>query len=142
MNTSDEIFVEIVVPSKKCYLTLIGNISEEIVKALSHFQGDREKLAYQLNLVLTEATTNAIEHGLVGEANQVVRVSIVIDNHDLCMRVYDQGHGFDLDAISVPEPDSLSERGRGFFLIRSLMDSVSYSKLGVGNVLEMRKKIN
>jgi len=35
---------------------------------------------------------------------------------------------------------AVDERGRGVFLIRSLMDSVEYRETENGNVLEMRKK--
>jgi serine/threonine-protein kinase RsbW len=41
----------------------------------------------------------------------------------------------------MPDPDDLSERGRGIFLIRSLMDAVKYRKTEAGNVLEMHKRL-
>ena len=61
MNT-DRIEVDIKVPNQTRYLCLIGHIGENIALALKHFGGDREKLAYELNLVLTEAMANAIQH--------------------------------------------------------------------------------
>jgi len=62
MFDGDDIHVDIVVPNKKRYLSLIGNIAEEVARALDNYGGDREALAYHLNLVLTEAMVNAIEH--------------------------------------------------------------------------------
>ena len=137
----DDIHVDIVVPNKKRYLSLIGNIAEEVARALDHYGGDREALAYHLNLVLTEAMVNAIEHSSPVDTDHTVRVCIFIEEDDLCIRVYDHGQGFDIDLIPAPDLDELSERGRGIFMIRTLMDSVSYRRTDAGNVLEMHKAL-
>jgi serine/threonine-protein kinase RsbW len=133
--------VDIEVPNQTRYLRLIGDIAEQIAKDLDVANGDCDTLAYHLNLVLTEAVTNAIEHGSPGDPNNTVRICISIEDKNLCVRVYDHGQGFNLDAVSVPEFADLEEHGRGIFVIRSLMDSVEYHKTEGGNVLEMRKKL-
>jgi serine/threonine-protein kinase RsbW len=132
--------VDIVVPNQTRYLSLIGNIAEQIAKQLETGIGDRDTLAYHLDLALTEAMANAIQHGCPTNAKQSVRVCISIDDKTLWVRVFDHGQGFDLKAVPTPEFADLDERGRGIFLIRSLMDSVEYRKTEDGNVLEMRKK--
>jgi serine/threonine-protein kinase RsbW len=141
MFGADDIHVDIVVPNKKRYLSLIGNIAEEVARALEHYSGDRDALAYHLNLVLTEAMVNAIEHSSSTDEEQTVRVCIFIEENDLCVRVYDHGQGFNLEAVPSPDPDELSERGRGVFLIRTLMDGVAYRRTDAGNVLEMHKRL-
>ncbi|MEN9681553.1 MAG: hypothetical protein RLZZ627_1446 [Pseudomonadota bacterium] len=141
MFSSDDIHVDIVVPNKKRYLSLIGNIAEEVARALDNYRGDREALAYHLNVVLTEAMANAIDHSASSDADQTVRVCIFIEEDDLCVRVYDHGQGFDIDLIPEPDLDDLPERGRGLFLIRTLMDAVSYKRIEGGNVLEMHKSL-
>jgi serine/threonine-protein kinase RsbW len=108
---------------------------------LDNYGGDREALAYHLNLVLTEAMVNAIEHSSPNDTDNTVRVCIFIEQDDLCVRVYDHGQGFDIDLVPSPDIDELSERGRGIFLIRTLMDDVSYRKTEAGNVLEMHKRL-
>ena len=142
MFDSDDIHVDIVVPNKKRYLSLIGNIAEEVARALDRYAGDRDALAYHLNLVLTEAMANAIEHSTPVDTDHTVRVCIFIEEDDLCIRVYDHGQGFNIDLIPTPEPDDLSERGRGIFLIRTLMDVVVYRQTEAGNMLEMHKRLN
>ena len=137
----DDIHVDIVVPNKKRYLSLIGNIAEEGARALDHYGGDRDALAFHLNLVLTEAMVNAIEHSSPVDSDHTVRVCIFIEKDDLCVRVYDHGQGFDIDLVPSPDPDVLSERGRGIFLIKTLMDGVSYHRTEAGNVLEMHKRL-
>ena len=64
-----------------------------------------------------------------------------IEENDLCVRVYDHGQGFDIDLVPEPDLDELPERGRGLFLIRTLMDAVSYRRIEGGNVLEMHKRL-
>jgi serine/threonine-protein kinase RsbW len=132
---------EIEVPNQTRYLRLVGNIAEQIAKELGGANGDRDTLAYHLNLVLTEAMANAIQYGSPSDPKQTVRICLSIENKDLCVRVYDHGQGFDLAAVSTPDFTELSEHGRGIFFIRSLMDSVDYRKTECGNVLEMRKKL-
>jgi serine/threonine-protein kinase RsbW len=132
--------VDIVVPNQTRYLSLIGNIAEQIAKQLDTANGDRDTLAYHLDLALTEAIANAIQYGCPTDAKQSVRVCLSLDDKNLCVRVFDQGQGFDLKAVPPPDFADLDERGRGIFFIRSLMDSVDYRKTENGNVLEMRKK--
>lgn len=133
--------VDIVVPTQTRYLRLIGNIAEQVAKELDAFTGDRDTLAYHLNLVLTEAMVNAIRYSSPSDAKKTVRVCIHIQDENLCVRVYDHGQGFDLEAVPTPNFEELNERGRGIFFIRALMDSVDYRKTECGNVLEMRKKL-
>lgn len=133
--------LDIQVPNQTRYLGLIGNITELIARELDTGASDRETLAYHLNLVVTEAVTNAIQYGSSSNEHNSVRVLLSYESNDLCVRVYDHGHGFDLANLSAPEVDELCERGRGLFFIRTLMDKVEYRRTECGNVLEMKKRL-
>lgn len=137
----NKIEMDIKVPNQTRYLSLIGKIGEDIAKELGRFDGDRDTLAYHLNLVLTEAMTNAIKYANAGETDSLVHIFINISEEEVQIKVFDKGQGFDINSIPPPDWDALEDRGRGIFLIKSLMDSVSYSKIKGGNVLEMRKKL-
>jgi serine/threonine-protein kinase RsbW len=141
MCTGD-IQLDIVVPNKTCYLSFIGEIGEKVAEGLDCYQGDREALAFHLNLALTEAMVNAIEHGSCGTPNQTIHVAIQVLGDRLCIKVYDHGQGFDLEQVTSPNLEHPGERGRGIFLIKSIMDSVSYRKINGGNVLEMIKRFD
>jgi serine/threonine-protein kinase RsbW len=137
-----KIQVDIKVPNQTRYLSLIGKIGEDIANELYRYSGDRETLAYHINLVLTEAMANAIRHANANDPDKVVRVVIFFSTDELVIQVHDSGQGFDINTI--PEPDSvniLEDRGRGIALIRSLMDSVCYRAHSEGNMLEMTKKL-
>lgn len=131
--------VEVIIPTQTKYLNLIGSIGEHIAKELEDFSGDREALAYHLNLVLTEATANAIKHANYNDPKDSVRVTIYITEHELNIKVYDRGQGFDLETVPIPDFDHPKEGGMGIFLIRTLMDSVKYTRENDYNVLEIIK---
>jgi len=133
--------LDIQIPNQTRYLGLIGNIAETIAREIDARDMDRETLAYNLNLVVTEAVTNAIQHGSPSEDRDSVRILLSYEDNDLCVRVFDHGRGFDLASVCVPNVEELCERGRGLFFIRALMDTVEYRKTECGNVLEMKKRL-
>jgi serine/threonine-protein kinase RsbW len=130
--------VDVIIPTQTKYLDLIGSIGEHIAKDIENFSGDRETLAYHLNLVLTEATTNAIKHAN-NDPKDTVRITIHIQDNELNIKVYDHGQGFDLESVPLPDFDQPRESGMGIFFIRTLMDSVTYTKLSDCNILEIIK---
>lgn len=132
--------IDIKVPNKTRYLALIGKIGEDIARTLKRYSGDRSDLAYQVNLVLTESMTNAILHAPAEDIdNRQIHINIAIINDNLHIKVYDQGKGFNLDALPPPDFQGLKEGGRGVFIIQSIMDSVTCRKEGGGHVIEMIK---
>ena len=138
----NQIDIQISVPKQTRYLSLIGRIGEQMAHELGGVAVDRESLGHHLNVVLTEALVNAIKHANTSEPDREVRIRINVSDRELVIRVFDNGQGFNLDV--VPQgicPDPLEEKGRGIFIIRSLMDSVEYKRANGGNVLEMRKAL-
>jgi serine/threonine-protein kinase RsbW len=134
--------LDIKVPNQTKYLSLIGRIGEDIAREIDRFTGDRETLAYQINLVLTEAMTNAIKYGCSDNSEECVHIIINIAENELLIRIFDYGQGFDINEIPSPDYNLLEDRGRGIFLIKALMDSVKYIRNSDGNVLEMVKQLN
>lgn len=137
------IALEITIPNQTRYLSLIGKIGENMARELDRFPGDRETLGHHLNMVLTEALVNAIKHANAADPDKEVQIRISVTSAEITISVFDSGSGFDLDTVEPPSfnNDELSEKGRGIFIIRSLMDSVEYRRTNRGNVLEMKKKL-
>jgi serine/threonine-protein kinase RsbW len=133
--------IDIRVPNQTRYLGLIGKIGEELARGLDEYAGNRNTLAYYINLVLTESVINTITHANARDPNKMVHLSIAIEHDELVIRVFDEGEGFDLEEVPPPDFEGLSEGGRGVFLIRTIMDSVNYRRVDSGNVLEMRKNL-
>lgn len=135
----EKIAVDITIPNQTKYLSLIGRIGENLAHAPIRFSGDRDELAFHLNLVLTEAATNAICHANEEDPSKKLRITIAISETRLSMKVYDQGEGFDIDSYATSIVKDTAERGRGIQLICRLMDNVQYRELSDGYVLEMTK---
>lgn len=140
-NCQSEVKVDVVIPTQTRYLSLVGSIAEEVAREIDPYNGDRDALGYNLNLVLTEAMANAIEHGAEDSRNGGIRVSIHLHDNELCLRVRDTGKGFDLKSVPPPDLDNPTGGGLGLFFITTLMDNVQYYKAKSGNVLEMRKQL-
>ena len=141
---TNEIDIKIRVPNQTRYLSLIGRIGEDLAHQLDGYNGDKLTLANSINVVLTEAMVNAIRHANEGDPDKSVEVRITITDQELLIQVFDSGQGFDLTTIKDPVFDNIEQiedRGRGVYIIRSLMDSVIYRKIEGGNVLEMKKKL-
>lgn len=94
-----------------------------------------------LLVVMTEAVNNAITHGNKRNSAKKVIVTCMREGDALVVTVKDEGKGFNLEAVPDPihEDNLLRESGRGVFLMRQLMESVSYNKNG--NEVTMRMKV-
>lgn len=89
------------------------------------------KEIYDLELVVTEALTNVMEHAYEGDEGRAVEVLVTPDQEQLTIVISHQGREFNPDA--VPDPNMreyLAERrvgGLGLFLMKKLMDEVEYT---------------
>ncbi|MDD2309068.1 MAG: ATP-binding protein [Desulfuromonadaceae bacterium] len=139
----NDIDVDIRVPIHTRYLRMIGRIGEEVARETDCPEEIRETLPNLLAIVLTEGVVNAIKHAHSADPEGDLHVRINVSKKDLVVRIYDTGIGFDLDAVPPPSLTSngLEEKGRGIFIIRSLMDTVKYIRSDDANVLEMRKNL-
>ena len=85
-----------------------------------------------LKLAFSEAITNAMEHGNKWDPGKFIRVKVVAGRGILEVDIRDEGPGF--DSASLPDPTDESnlynERGRGVFLMYTIMDKVKFSPEG------------
>jgi serine/threonine-protein kinase RsbW len=99
---------------------------------------------YRLLVSCTEAVNNAIIHGNKSDPNKSVTVRCIVEKQSLTIRVKDEGRGFDPGKLQDPreKKNLMKESGRGVFLIRSLMDSITVKRLKSGSVVEMKVKLH
>lgn len=139
----NDIDIDITMPSHTRYLRMIGRIGEKVAEELDCPKDTREALSCQLAVVLTEGLVNAIKHANRADPDKEVHIRINVSDKNLVVRIYDNGVGFDLDSVPTPNfsTHELEDKGRGIFILRSLMDTVKYKRSNDGNVLEMKKKL-
>ena len=103
------------------------------------------ELALPFELALEEVFMNVVMHGSAAAGPPWVELSLTLAPGGLTMTVEDDGPRF--DPLSLPPPDvtaSLGERpigGLGVFLVRQMMDEVTYNRVGERNQLRMIKHI-
>jgi anti-sigma regulatory factor (Ser/Thr protein kinase) len=117
----------------------------EFVGEAARRGGFSDKEIYSIQLAADEASSNIIEHAYAGVGNGKIEIDCSISETELKIVMRDHGRSF--DPSTVPEPNvkaDLSERkigGLGMYLMRKLMDEVSYkSSADAGNVLTMIKR--
>jgi serine/threonine-protein kinase RsbW len=117
------------IPSDLSYVSPAGGYFSQLARE----HGYPESIwAENLPLAMDEAVTNAIRHGHNMDASKIIRISGILSQDKLEIRVEDEGEGFDPDSLPDPrEGDSLyRSNGRGVFLIRTLSDELLYEKGG------------
>jgi serine/threonine-protein kinase RsbW len=98
------------------------------------------RVRFNLRTALAEALANAIAYGNLHDASRLVQVRVEGDRHGVRIHVRDEGAGFDPDA--VPDPTSAEnlerEVGRGLFVLRHLVDHVTFNAKGNEVCLTLR----
>ena len=95
-------------------------------------EGLAEDELFVFELCLVEACNNAVQNAQAAGQKQPVCAEVSCQPELIEMRVTDHTPGFVWrDRMEAPAPES--ERGRGLFIIRSMMDEVSYRR-GAGEL--------
>jgi serine/threonine-protein kinase RsbW len=95
-------------------------------------------VCYQIQLVMSEAVANAIEHGS-NSPKDPIRLQVVEEGDALAFYVSDAGKFIDPDMLY--DHDTMDERGRGLGFIELLMDDVAINPSPEGTVIRFAKKL-
>jgi len=137
--------------SQQITLELMANMAalEEADRALDAFAARMawsETALFQVRLVLEEIMMNVISYGSDGVTTPHVRLHLSQQDTALAMEIADDGVAF--DPLQAPAPDldaDIDDRpigGLGVFLVRELMDSVTYRREAGWNRLSVTKILN
>ncbi len=118
--------IEISFPSKVEFLNLVHTVTDEMAR-MAGFDGDE---SLNISLAVREAATNALIHGNGRDASKLVQVAFGVQKGSIEVEIQDQGSGFNPDDVVDPrDPTNVARTsGRGIFLMRSFMDSVTFEK--------------
>ncbi len=131
------------IPSQSDNLSIIRDV---VAKVASRVGFDTDE-ASKIELAVDEACTNVIKHAYANNSNQMIEVSIKVDQKKLIIIVADKGKGFNPDEIKLPDLNKSIKEGRkgglGLCLIKTLMDKVEFEiKPGSKNQVKMIKYIS
>ncbi len=130
-STSD---LTLTIPCSEKFASIVRVQAEALSKRLQF----NEDEVMDIVMAVGEACDNAIEHG---KSEKGVLIKYTITKDELKIEVIDSGPGFNPYGKGTSPPDLLEERGRGIFIMKTLMDKAEiYSKPGEGCVVELIKK--
>jgi len=133
-----EDFVRLVIPSEPKRIAE----ADEFVETALRDHHVPESLISDLAIATTELVNNAIIHGNRKDVSKTVTLSLQFTSKDVTIRVQDQGNGFEPDRIPDPlaEENLLKEVGRGIFIVRSLMDDLTFERAPEGGMVVVLRK--
>jgi serine/threonine-protein kinase RsbW len=100
-----------------------------------------KKTRFRLQVVLSEALSNAIVRGNREDREKWVDVRAELREDAIRVQVTDEGPGFDPSTVPEPiRPEQLDEaNGRGLYLIRKLVDAVEFNERGNSICMILRR---
>ena len=104
------------------------------------------ELQMNLNLVMEEMVSNIIFYAFPKGTDATIELMAESDGTELTFVLSDQGREFDptlkedLDTDVNPAERELG--GMGIFIVKNIMNKVTYQRLDGKNLLTMKKKIN
>ena len=109
---------EIQISSKTENLTVIETLVDEVCEEFKI----NEDYYGNILIALTEAVTNAIQHGNKYDPEKSINLQFVPNQKELVFTIKDQGTGFDFNNLPDPtEPDNIQKpHGRGIYLMKHL----------------------
>ncbi len=129
--------VQLTIDSRIDQVHMIGLAVKGICASIPMTEED----GYQVELCIVEAVNNAVEHAYQNEAGHDVSVIASVDGGSLTLQVLDSGRPMDWESVQKRRANAslLDEGGRGFMIMESYMDQVSYEQVGDKNVLTLVK---
>ena len=141
METSD--FLEMKIPAKTEYIAVVRLTVSGIANRMGFHYDDIE----DIKVAVSEACTNAVEHGYDSSEDGYVTIGFGVYPDRLDVMVLDRGQSFNMEEVrqnlgpvdSDVSVEQLNEGGLGLFLIESLMDKVEIN--GDSGVVVMMTKM-
>ncbi|MHB8896134.1 MAG: ATP-binding protein [Candidatus Geothermincolia bacterium] len=119
-----------------CGKKSLARARQKVIKfATDHgFSDDAEDVA----LATQEALKNIIQHACPADNN--MHFECLVTDDALTIDVTDQGRGFDTTTLDANPTQPMALHGRGFQLIKGLMDTVDIMSDEEGTMIHMEKK--
>ena len=121
--------IALAVPSDLDY---VGEAVELVASQCRDAPLSPRRLRFNLRTALAEALANAIIYGNGYDTSKLVRVRVEVLADAVRIHVTDDGAGFDPARVPDPTvPENLErEFGRGLFVLRHLVDQLSFNEKG------------
>ena len=127
-------------PSDYSYLNMVDLLCGEIMADMNFTREAKN----EISISVIEACTNALEHGNQCCPDKNVRTAFEKRPDRLLIEIFDFGQGFDFEDYlkHIPDPSDIHKlRGRGIFIMNSMMDVLSFEMLPDGGMKVILEKL-
>lgn len=115
------------------------------VEDIGNKLGFDDELLMNLNLVLEEMVSNIIRYGQSHQTDDSILLKAESNGKEITLTLTDQGVAFDPttrgDLNTDVNPAERRLGGMGIFIVKNIMDQVTYQRLNGSNVVTMKKKL-
>jgi serine/threonine-protein kinase RsbW len=130
-----EIKLSLALPREELSVPVVRRVLKSSMEALG-VEGD---VIADIEVALSEAVTNVLDHATHGEEYEV---SAGIDGDRCIIEIIDRGAGFDASELGHDHADEQAEEGRGIQLMRALVDNVTFTNVPtLGTVVHLEKRL-
>ena len=119
------------------YVRIIKNVTERFLLS----DGISEEDVYMIKLAIAEAASNIVKHSYCMECEKSIEYMVEKENSKYRFIFRDYGRHVELSGIKSRDLDNYKENGLGVYLIKSIMDEVTYEHMDIGTKLTMLKII-
>jgi serine/threonine-protein kinase RsbW len=114
-------------------------VVRRVLKSSMQALGVERDVVHDIEVALTEAVTNVLDHAGDGEEYEV---SAGIDGDICVIEIIDRGAGFDPSGLGHDDADPGAEDGRGIQIMRALVDKVTFKNIPrLGTVVHLEKRL-
>ncbi len=136
---------ELAIPSDLKFLAVVEDWLLSSLRAELSYANelDWKKVEGRLRLVIVEVYSNIVRHAHQDRPDIPVVLCLGVEGSCVSLKVWDEGHGFDLGNYRAPAPGKPQEGGYGWLILHQLMDRVDYQlRVGDGrNCLTLEKDL-
>jgi serine/threonine-protein kinase RsbW len=115
----------------------IRSLAAEMARALPFSATDCDDIV----MATGEAAANAVRHGRTLGPETTIAVRCICDPGFFVLEITDRGDGFDPEGLCAPDARRCREGGLGIFLMRRVMDEVSYTFDARGTTVRLVKRL-
>lgn len=140
---ADAQVVQITIPADLSYLSILSACLQDFLSKIEGIS-DSQQTIYNIQLCAQEVCTNIVLHAYKDMAKGQIHCVIRFEAQTkrLSLLFHDTGRTFDLLTILTPNLDQGQVGGYGLFIVKQLMDEMTYRVSDTGNEWILIKRLS
>jgi serine/threonine-protein kinase RsbW len=138
--TAESVLLDL--PASGKYLHTVSTCIEDMLGSLDGL-AEAPGVLQQVQLAIHEACTNVVEHAYEGRKHERMQIILTLDDTSrrLTVELRDSGQPFDPSSVAEPDLEDGQIHGYGLFIMRQVMDEVTYEPSDGANRWRLVKEL-